>query len=130
MPDFFNPPTIHAPASSYSHGATHALTGRRLVISGQIGVHPDGAVAKGVDAQLDLAWANLLTILRAADMEIRHLVKVTVFSTRPDTVMNFRAARDKALQGHAPATTYLQVAGLAAPDLLVEIEAEAVRDAD
>lgn len=130
MPDFYNPPTIHAPASSYSHGVTHALTGRRLVISGQIGVDPSGKVADGVDAQLDLAWANLLTVLRAADMEIRHLVKVTVFSTRPDTVMNFRAARDKALQGHAPATTYLQVAGLAAPDLLVEIEAEAVRDAD
>ena len=44
MPDFFNPPTIHAPASSYSHGATHALTGRRLVISGQIGVHPDAGI--------------------------------------------------------------------------------------
>jgi 2-iminobutanoate/2-iminopropanoate deaminase len=130
MPDFYNPPTIHTPASSYSHGATHALTGRRLVISGQIGVDSSGKVADGVDAQLDLAWVNLLTVLRAADMDIRHLLKVTVFSTLPDTVMNFRASRDKALQGHAPATTYLQVAGLAAPDLLVEIEAEAVRDAD
>lgn len=130
MPDFFNPPTIHAPASSYSHGVTHAQTGRRLVISGQIGVHPDGTIADGVDAQLDLAWANLLTVLRTAQMEVHHLVKVTVFSTLPDTVTNFRASRDKALQGHAPATTYLQVAGLAAPDLLVEIEAEAVRDAD
>ncbi|MCC5979622.1 MAG: RidA family protein [Salinarimonas sp.] len=130
MPEFFNPPTIHAPASSYSHGASHALSGRRLVISGQIGVDPQGNVAEGVDAQLDLAWSNLLTVLRAADMDVRHLLKVTVFSTLPDTVMNFRASRDKALQGHAPATTYLQVAGLAAPGLLVEIEAEAVRDAD
>lgn len=130
MPEFFNPPDIHAPASSYSHGASHKLSGRRLVISGQIGVDPQGNVAQGVDAQLDLAWSNLLTVLRSADMEVRHLVKVTVFSTLPDTVLNFRASRDKALQGHAPATTYLQVAGLAAPDLIVEIEAEAVRDAD
>jgi enamine deaminase RidA (YjgF/YER057c/UK114 family) len=30
------------------------------------------------------------------------------------------------LEGHAPAATYLVVAGLASPEMLVEIEAEAV----
>lgn len=128
MPEFFNPTGIHAPASAYSHGATHRLSGRRLVIAGQIGMDAQGRVAEGVEAQCDRAWANLLAVLAEAGMETRHLVKVTVFSTLPDTVKAFRTSRDKALQGHAPATTYLQVSGLASPDFLVEIEAEAVAD--
>ena len=62
---------------------THALTGRRLVISGQIGVHPRWYVAERGRSQLDLAWANP-SRLRAADMETRHLVKGNRgFSTRP-----------------------------------------------
>ena len=38
-----------------------------------------------------------------------------------------RQVRDTALQGHLCAATYLQVAGLASPEFLVEIEAEAVK---
>jgi 2-iminobutanoate/2-iminopropanoate deaminase len=128
MPDFFNPETVWKPASNYSHGATHATAARRLVISGQIAVDKDGKVPDGLEAQLDLAWRNLLAVLRAADMEVRHLLKVTAFCTLPDSVDAFRRSRDKALSGHAPATTYLQVAGLASRELLVEIEAEAVRE--
>jgi enamine deaminase RidA (YjgF/YER057c/UK114 family) len=128
MPKFFNPDTVWTPASSYSHGATHKLDGRRLVISGQIGIDRDGNVPFGLEPQLELAWNNVLAILHAADMEIAHLVKVTAFCTLPDGVGAFRKARDAALKGHAPATTYLQVAGLAGPEFVIEIEAEAVRD--
>jgi enamine deaminase RidA (YjgF/YER057c/UK114 family) len=40
----------------------------------------------------------------------------------------FRAVRDRKLLGHAPAATCLEVAGLARPEWLVEIEAEAVKE--
>jgi enamine deaminase RidA (YjgF/YER057c/UK114 family) len=128
MPYFFNPETVWSPASRYSHGATHALNGRRLVISGQIGIDREGNVPKGLEAQLEIAWANVLAILHAADMKIENLVKVTAFCTLPDGVGAFREARDAALKGHAPATTYLQVAGLAGPEFVIEIEAEAVSE--
>lgn len=128
MPRFFNPEAVQAPASNYSHGASHALSGRRLVISGQIGIDREGRIAEGLEAQFDQAFENLLAVLRADGMEIRHLVKITAFCTQPGAVGIFRAAREKALQGHAPATTYLQVSGLASPALLVEIEGEAVAD--
>lgn len=128
MPRFFNPDSVQAPASNYSHGAGHALSGRRLVISGQIAIDREGRIADGLEAQFELAFENLLAVLRADGMEIRHLVKITAFCTRPGAVGIFRAAREKALQGHAPATTYLEVSGLASPALLVEIEGEAVMD--
>ena len=128
MPRFFNPPTIAAPASRYSQGVEHALSGRRLVISGQVGMRPDGAVADGLEAQMEVAWDNLIAVLRDAGMEIGDLVKVTVFVTVPGSVMTFRAVRDRKLAGHAPASTYLEIAGLARPEFLAEIEGEAVKE--
>jgi len=56
----------------------------------------------------------------------RDLVKYTVFVTRPDVTAIYREMRDRMLEGHAPPATYVVVAGLASPELLVEIEGEAV----
>ena len=44
---FFNPAAVAAPASNYSHGVEHAAGARRLLVSGQVGVRPDGSLADG-----------------------------------------------------------------------------------
>jgi 2-iminobutanoate/2-iminopropanoate deaminase len=128
VPRFFNPATVAAPASRYSHAVEHATTARRLVISGQVGVRADGALADGFEAQMEAAFDNLLSILADAGMEAADLVKISVFATVPGSVAAYRSIRDRRLAGHAPAATYLEVAGLARPEWLVEIEAEAVRE--
>ncbi len=89
----------------------------------------DGTVAKGLEAQFKQAFENIGTVLKAAGMAKTDLVKVTVFVTVPDpeTVGIYRKARDQWMEGHAPAATYLVVAGLAHRDYLVEIEAVAAR---
>jgi len=61
-------------------------------------------------------------------MELADLVKVNVFLTRAGDIPASRSIRDEALQGAAPASTLLVVAGLAHPDLLIEIEAVAARE--
>lgn len=121
-----NPATIAKPASSYAQGILHGA-GQRLVISGQIGVKPDGGVEQGIEAQMRRAWSNVIAVLDDAGFSRQNLVKVTVFVTLPGQVGLYRKLRDEALQGHLCAATYLQVAGLASPDFLVEIEAEAVK---
>jgi enamine deaminase RidA (YjgF/YER057c/UK114 family) len=128
MPRFFNPPTVAAPAASYSHGVEHGARARRLVISGQVGIRPDGTLAAGLEAQLDVAWDNLIAVLRDADMDIPDLVKTTIYVTVPGSVMASRTVRERKLNGHAPASTYLEIAGLARPDFLAEIEGEAVKE--
>ena len=128
MPRFLNPPTVIAPASRYSQAAEHGSWGPRLVISGQIGMSPDGSLAEGLEAQMEVAWDNLIAILHDAGMTVNDLVKVTVYVTVPGSVGPFRTVRDRKLAGHAPACTYLEVAGLARPDFLAEIEGEAVRE--
>jgi 2-iminobutanoate/2-iminopropanoate deaminase len=128
MPRFFNPPTVAAPVTSYSHGVEHRLNGRRLVISGQVGIRPDGTLAEGLEAQLEVAWDNLIAVLREAGMDIPDLVKTTIFVTVPGSILTSRAVRERKLKGHAPASTYLEIAGLARPDFLAEIEGEAVKE--
>jgi len=72
------------------------------------------------------ALANLGAVLAAHGMGPANIVKMTVFLTEPELVREWRAQRDAFLQGHAPASTLLIVAGLATPDFKVEVEAEAV----
>jgi enamine deaminase RidA (YjgF/YER057c/UK114 family) len=128
MPRLLNPPAVAAPNSQYSHGVEHGLGGRRLVISGQVALRRDGSLAEGIEAQLGQCWDNLIAVLQAAGMEVTDLVKVTILVTVPNAIAVSRRIREEKLKGHAPAATFLQVAGLARPDLLAEIEGEAVRE--
>jgi 2-iminobutanoate/2-iminopropanoate deaminase len=61
-------------------------------------------------------------------MDAADLVKVTIFVTVPEAIAISRRVRERKLGDHAPASTFLQVAGLARPDFLAEIEAEAVKE--
>jgi enamine deaminase RidA (YjgF/YER057c/UK114 family) len=128
---YSNPAGVAAPASAYSHAAIHPLGNgaMRLVMSGQIGVTPQGAIAQGYEAQMAQAWDNVLTILGAHGMGPTDVVKITCYSTLPgiEATASYRAMRDARLAGHRPASTYVVVAGLAHPDLMFEVECEAVR---
>ncbi|MFN3449212.1 MAG: RidA family protein [Roseococcus sp.] len=124
---FSNPEGVRAPASRYSHACLVEGPGRRLVISGQVGLAPDGSLPATAEGQIRQSLANLRTILAAHAMGVRDLVKITVFLTDATLVKPWRALRDEALEGHAPASTLLIVAGLADPRFLVEVEAEAFR---
>jgi len=123
---FSNPPGVHAPGARYSHAALVEGPGRRLVISGQIGVAPDGTVAPAGEAQIAQALANLGAVLAAHGMGPANIVKLGVFLTDRALIPVWRAEREKLLGTLAPASTLLLVAGLADPRFVFEIEAEAV----
>lgn len=120
-----NPPTVRAP-TGYTHGLLLESVARRLIISGQVGVAPDGTVPSTGEGQITQAFSNLRAVLEANGMGIANLVKTTVFLTDRTLLASFRAARDAVYGGHAPCSTLLFVAGLADPRFMVEIEGEAV----
>lgn len=122
-----NPASIAPPFSCYSHGASAPASARWLYISGQVGATPEGVVPHDPEQQIRLAWDNLLAVLQDAGMSMTDLVKVDGFITRPDLVPLFRAERERRFAGHAAATTLVIVAGLAEPNLLVEIQAVAAQ---
>ncbi len=123
---FINPDTIAKPASNYSQGVVVPANAERLIIAGQIGANPDGSLAEGLEAQMERAWLNMFAILEDAGMTKRNLVKITVFMVGDGHTAAYREVRDRMLDGHAPAATYLVVAGLAGPEMLFEVEGEAV----
>jgi len=120
-----NPPAVRAPTSRYSHAVLVEGAGRRLVVSGQVGVAPDGSVSGTAEGQIAQAFANLRAVLRAHGMDYADVVKSTAFLTDRAHISAYRAARDAIFAEHAPAATLLVVAGLADPRWVVEIEAEA-----
>ena len=129
MPHFLNPSDVQKPASRFSQGVVVAAGARRLLISGQVGACADGGLAEGLAGQTEQVFDNLEAVLRAAGMEIRHLVKLVIYCTVPDGSPIVREIRNRRLGSHAPASTYLQVAGLANASYLVEIEGEAAIEA-
>lgn len=128
MPKPINPRNIAPPASRYAHGIIHSSRARRLVISGQVGMGMDGVLAKGLRAQVEACWDNIEAVLAEAGMSRTDLIRVSAFCTISGSVDIYRAIRDRRLDGHLVAATYLEVAGLARPEFLVEIEAEAVSE--
>jgi 2-iminobutanoate/2-iminopropanoate deaminase len=120
-----NPPAVRAP-TGYTHAIQISGEGRRLVISGQVGVALDGTVPSTGEGQVTQAFANLRAVLTANGMTVENIVKTTVFLTDRGLLSTFRSARGAVFGDHAPASTLLFVAGLADPRFVVEIEAEAV----
>lgn len=123
-----NPEGAPKPASNYAQAVLHGANAQRLVISGQVGITADGKLLDGMDAQLRQCWANLFAVMKAAGFEKKHLVKTVIYVTQPGQVPLSRRIRDEALEGLLTASTFIQCAGLASPELLCEIEGEAVMD--
>ena len=125
---FSNPAGVHAPGSRYSHAAVVEGPGRRLLISGQVGIAPDGTVAPSGRDQIAQALANLGAVLAAHGMGPANIAKMGVFLTDRALIPAWREERAKLLGTLAPASTLLIVAGLADPRFVFEVEAEAVAD--
>ena len=125
---FSNPAGVHAPGSRYSHAALVEGPGRRLLISGQVGIAPDGTVAPSGRDQIAQALANLGAVLAAHGMGPANIAKMGVFLTDRALIAAWREERAKLLGQLAPASTLLIVAGLADPRFVFEVEAEAVAD--
>jgi 2-iminobutanoate/2-iminopropanoate deaminase len=125
-----NPPDVHTPLGRYSHVTVHPLGNglKRIVLAGQVGLKKDGSIAGDLAAQIEQAWDNLLACLASEKLGPQHLVKIVYFTTvnTPDALKTSREIRVRKLGELAPSSTYLVIAGLAGPDLKVEIEGEAV----
>ena len=130
MPRILNPPTIAPTGGPYSHGVLVGAPFKRLIMSGQVPVRSDGSVPEGLEAQLAQVFDNILALIGAAQLDVADIVRLRVFVTVPDSLRVYRKVRMDKLGPIAPASTFLQVAGLASPDWLCEIEAEVIREAN
>jgi enamine deaminase RidA (YjgF/YER057c/UK114 family) len=126
--DFASPPTLSTPPG-YSHVVSFPASGRMVWTAGQLAIDADGNLAPAGDweAQTRLVFANLGRALAAGGATWNDVVKVMVFMTDLAGLPVFRAVRDEHVNTEQPPTsTLVQVASLARPELLLEVEAVAV----
>jgi enamine deaminase RidA (YjgF/YER057c/UK114 family) len=103
---------------------------RQLVCSGQDAVDADGNPQHPGDmaAQIEMSLDNLEAILAGADMTLANIVRLTVYTTDFDELLKHWASLSDRF-GNSDggfATSLLGVTRLAAPQLLVMVEATAV----
>jgi 2-iminobutanoate/2-iminopropanoate deaminase len=99
-----------------------------IFVSGQAGIDESGrTVAAGdLEAQGRQAFANLARVLGAAGATLSDVVKVTIMVTDMSQLDVIIKLREQYFSEPYPADTLLQVARLAQPDWLIEIDAIAV----
>ncbi|MFF0310380.1 RidA family protein [Streptosporangium sp. NPDC004379] len=127
----WNPDVVAAPAGRYSHLAAVPEGHELVMISGQLGVLPDGALA-GPDAesQARQVYVNIELLLESIGATPAHLVKVFTMVAGTEHLPGCRAAMGEAFgrwfpDGDWPAQSLAVVAALAAPEFAVEVEAVA-----
>jgi 2-iminobutanoate/2-iminopropanoate deaminase len=123
MKEFRNPQDVHTPVGSYSHQIEVSGNQRLLVISGQVGMRPDGTLPDDPYEQLDIAFENIVRNLTAANMEVKDIIKITYYLVGEFDTTKRREIVLSKLQSHQPCSTLLYVAALASPVFRVEIEA-------
>ncbi len=130
MKEFRNPQEIHKPVGAYTHQIEIRGKERLLVISGQVGMQTDGTLPEDPIEQIDIAFENILRNLRAANMDVKDIIKLNYYLVGEMDAAKRREVLASRLQGHLPCSTLVYVAALASPGLRVEIEAWASRAED
>ena len=100
----------------------------RIWVSGTTSTGSDGAIVGKGDpyAQAKQAIANIERALAAAGAGLADVVRTRIFVTDIAHWQAIGRAHGEAFANIRPATTMVEVARLIDPDLLVEIEADAV----
>ena len=99
-----------------------------VFIAGQVSFSADGAlVGEGdFDAQCRQVFENLQAVLTQSGATFADVVKLTIFFTDITNLPRYRRIKEEFVSGAQPASTAIEVKGLATPALLIEIEATAV----
>jgi reactive intermediate/imine deaminase len=125
---FLSPDTLPRPFG-YSH-VVDAPAGRIVYLSGQVPLDASGNLVGEGDfaAQVRQVFENLTAALAAADASWSDVVKLNYFVRDIGEVAALRAIRDEYVNTEQPpASTLVEVSRLFRDDVLVEIEAVAVR---
>ena len=123
-----NPDVVAAPLKPYYSNCVRSDAGPLLWISGQVALDRDGnLIGKGdLRAQAVQVLENIEAILSASGATMEDIVKVTVYVTDIRAFNDIADIREKYFPKRGPASVICEVAALAWPEFMIEIEAVAV----
>ncbi|MEU3463474.1 RidA family protein [Streptomyces sp. NPDC006733] len=126
-----NPDGLHDPVPfGYSHTASVPAGTELVLIAGQYGSGPDGAVVSADFAeQVAQTFRNIGVALAAHGLDLGHVVQLRTYVVDHD-VSRLGPIAGAVREGwgtNPPPQTLIGVASLATPDVLFEVEAVAAR---
>ncbi|MCG6874797.1 MAG: RidA family protein [Betaproteobacteria bacterium] len=104
------------------------VVGEQVFLSGMTASGPDGKAIGGdsMEAQARAVFAKIRHLVEAAGASIADVVKLTIYVTDVARRGEIGRARADAFPGEKPCSTLIEVKGLVAPDLLIEVDAVAM----
>ena len=112
------------PISGYSRAVR---VGPFVHVSGCTAMTPQGLVGKGdAYAQTIQVLKTIEAALEKAGAKLEHVVRTRMYLTKIDQWEQVGRAHGEVFAGILPATTIVEVSKLIDPDMLIEIEAEAI----
>ncbi len=104
--------------------------GNQILVSGTAAIEPDGTVTRGdARAQAERCLSIIETALRELGGSLRDVVRTRIYVTDVSQYALIGEAHRAAFGETRPAATLVEVSALIQPEMLVEIEAEAIIDA-
>lgn len=115
------------PRPRYTHGWR---VGNTVYVAGQLALDKDGQLVgpNDIEVQSRRVFENMRRVLETAGAGLADVVKITVFVTDIRYREPYGKVRQEFFRADPPASTLVQVAGLAIPGAVIEIEAVAVTD--
>ncbi len=104
-------PDAAAPVASYSQAVT---AGDLVFVSGQIPLDPKsgGLISHSIEAATEQSLRNVQRILEAAGLDLRHVVKASVFLINTEDYAGMDATYKSIMSDPFPAREAIFVAGL------------------
>jgi enamine deaminase RidA (YjgF/YER057c/UK114 family) len=120
----------HSPWEAEAGYSRAVRCGRLVFVAGTTGTGADGRVTSPADAHAQALQAitNIAAALEAAGGRLEDIVRTRLYVVRPEDVADVIRAHRERLGAVRPAATLVRVAALIEPEMLVEIEADAVLD--
>lgn len=102
--------------------------GAHITVSGTAPVGLDGATVAPGDAyrQARRCFEIVVAALGELGAGVEHVVRTRLFVTDIARWAEFGRAHEEVFGAHPPATSMVEVAALIAPDMLIEVEADAI----
>ena len=117
--EYINDKNAPAPLGPYSDAIR---SGNLLFISGQAPFNAAGViVGKDIAVQTTQAMNNLASLLDSVGLEMRHVIKATVYLSNWDNFKGYNEVYKKFMGDHKPARATVEVTRLA-QDALIEME--------
>jgi len=118
------------PEVEKAYGYTHAVRiGEDIKISGAVSMDDEGnpTAVDDLEQQMKNAYSDLDKVLKHYGCTFDDVIVENVFTTDMATFLEVSSYRNSIYTKHFPTGSWLEVKGLALPELMIEIELEAHR---